>query len=120
MRGMFRSTIRLKLALPAPGQQAWDELRPQGRVDFSAHAKKPADQAEPIIEVGLRPRAKTVSLEPRMFPYRLEQVEGTVAYQHGRVDCQKIVAVHDRTIYSAETGVWQAAPDGAGSSVCRM
>ncbi len=102
----------LKLALPPSGQQAWDELRPQGRVDFSAHAKKQADQAEPIIEVGLRPRAKTVSLEPRMFPYRLEQVDGTVAYQRGRVDCQKIVAVHDRTIYSAESGVWQAAPDG--------
>ena len=26
---------------------------------------------------------------------------------HGRVDCQKIVADHDRTIYSAESGVWQ-------------
>ena len=33
--------------------------------------------------------------------------------QRGRVDCQKIVAVHDRTIYSAEAGVWQAAADGA-------
>ena len=102
----------LKLALPPPGQQAWDELRPQGRVDFSAHAKKAGDQREPTIEVGLRPRAKTVSLEPRMFPYRLEQVDGTAAYQLGRVDCQKLVAVHDRTIYSAATGVWQAAADG--------
>ena len=72
-----------------------------------------ADQVEPIIEVGLRPRGKTVSLEPRMFPYRLEQVDGAVAYQHGRVDCQKIVAMHDRTIYSAESGVWYAAPDGS-------
>ncbi len=103
----------LKLSLPAPGQQAWDELRPQGRVDFSAHAKKPADQEEAIVDVALRPRGKTVSLEPLMFPYRLEQVDGTVAYQRGRVDCQKIVAVHDRTIYTAEAGVWQAAPDGS-------
>jgi hypothetical protein len=102
----------LKLALTPPGQQAWAELRPQGRVDFRAHATKAGDQAEPIIEVGLRPREKTVTLEPRMFRYRFEQVEGTVAYQLGRVDCQKIVAVHDRTIYSAEAGVWQAAPDG--------
>lgn len=103
----------LKLSLPPPGQQAWDELRPQGRVDFSAHATKAGDRAEPIIEVGLRPRAKTVTLEPRMFPYRLEQVDGTVAYQRGRVDCMKIVAVHDRTIYSAEAGLWQAAADGS-------
>ena len=110
---MFRSTTRLSWRSRRPGQQAWDELRPQGRVDFSAHAKKPADQEEAVVDVALRPRAKTVSLEPKMFPYRLEQVDGTVAYQRGRVDCQKIVAVHDRTIYSAETGVWQAAPDGS-------
>jgi hypothetical protein len=103
----------LKVALPPTGQQAWNDLQPQGRVDFSAHARKPANQVEPIIEIGLRPRGKTVSLEPRMFPYRLEQVDGTVAYQHGRVDCQKMVAMHDRTVYSAESGVWQAAPDGS-------
>lgn len=102
----------LKLSLTLPGQQAWDELRPRGHVDFSAHAKKPGDQAEPIIEVALRPRGKTVSIEPLMFPYRLEQLDGTVVYQRGHVDCQKITAVHDRTVYTAESCVWQAAADG--------
>ncbi len=103
----------LKLSLPPQGRQAWDELRPQGRIDFSARAKKPADQHEAIVEVALRPREKTVSLEPRAFPYRLEQVDAAVTYRAGRVDCQKIFAVHDRTMYSAESAVWQAAPDGS-------
>ena len=31
----------LKLALPPPGQQAWDELRPQGRVDFRRMRRSP-------------------------------------------------------------------------------
>ena len=103
----------LKLALPPPARQAWDELRPQGRIDFSARAKKPADQHDAIVEVVLKPREKTVSLEPRAFPYRLEQLDGSAVYRHGRVDCQKIFAVHDRTMYSAESAVWQAAPDGS-------
>ncbi len=103
----------LKLSLTAAGQQAWDELRPQGRVDFTAHAKKLASQAEPTIEVVLRPRAKTVSIEPRAFPYRLEQIDGQITYRHDHLELQKVVAHHDRTIYSAESGVWQAAPDGS-------
>ncbi len=103
----------LKLSLTPPGQQAWNELRPQGHIDFTAHAKKLADQVEPIIEVALWPRAKSVSIEPRMFPYRLEQLDGRVAYQRGRVDCQKITAQHDRTLYSADSAIWQGAPDGS-------
>ncbi len=103
----------LKLSLPPHGRQAWDELRPQGRIDFSARAKKPADQHDAIVEVVVRPRGKTVSLEPRAFPYRLDQVDATVTYRAGRVDCQKIFAAHDRAMYSAESGAWQAAPDGS-------
>jgi AsmA-like C-terminal region len=102
----------LKLSLPAAGQLAWDELRPQGRIDFSARARKQPDRVEPDVEVVLRPRGKTVSVEPRMFPYRLEQVDGQATYQRGRVDLQKVVGQHDRTVYAADAGVWQIAPDG--------
>lgn len=103
----------LKLSLPPAGQQAWDELRPQGRIDFSARATKQADQHEAVVQVVMRPRGKTVSVEPRMFPFRLEQVDGQAIYQLGRVDLHKIVGQHDRTIYSAESGVWQIAPNGS-------
>jgi hypothetical protein len=102
----------LKISITsAAGQRAWEELRPQGRVNFVAHATKQADQTEPAIEVNLSPCGKTVSIEPRMF-YRLEQIQGQAMYQRGRVDLSKIVAQHDRTIYSAESGIWQAAADG--------
>jgi hypothetical protein len=102
----------MKVALPLPVRQAWEDLRPQGRIDFSAHALKPADAVEPTIEVVLKPRAETVSIEPTMFRYRLDKMQGSVVYQKGRVDCQKIVATHDRTMFTADSGVWQATPDG--------
>jgi hypothetical protein len=101
----------LKASLPAGAQKAWSDLRPQGRIDFHAHATKQADATEPEIEVTLQPREKSVSIEPIMFPYRLEQVAGQVVYQRGRAELHNIVALHDRTVYSAESGVWQATPD---------
>src|SRR5262249_47353220 len=75
----------LKFSLTNPGaKQAWEDLRPQGRLDFVAHATQMAGQTEPVIEVTMRPRARSVSIEPQMFPYRFEQVDGTVVYQRGR------------------------------------
>ena len=102
----------LKNALCPAAQQAWTDLQPQGRIDFNAQATKLADKVEPTIAVNIRPREKSVSIEPRLFPYRLERIDGQAAYQHGRVDLQTIVAEHDRTQYSAESGVWQVQPDG--------
>ncbi len=80
-------------------------------MDFTAHVAKQAEQAEPVIEVALHPRSQTVSIEPKEF-YRLERIEGEADYQRGRVDLHKIVAQHDRTEYRAESGTWQALPDG--------
>jgi hypothetical protein len=102
----------LKFALPPDKQQVWDEFRPQGRVDFTARAIKPVDRAEPAVDVVLRPRATSVSIEPRMFPYRLDQIDGQFSYQHDRLQLQNVVARHDRTVYSAASGMWQTAPDG--------
>jgi hypothetical protein len=101
----------LKTSLSPAGQRAWEELRPVGRINFDAHATKQAGQVEPVIAVDLRPCGNAVSIEPRMF-YRLEQIQGQAKYQRGRVDMHNVVAVHDRTRYSAETGLWQAAADG--------
>ncbi|HJQ80638.1 MAG TPA: AsmA-like C-terminal region-containing protein [Lacipirellulaceae bacterium] len=102
----------LKAALPATGQQAWDELRPQGRVDFSAHVLHETGQEKPVIEIQLQPRERSVSIEPRRFPYRLEQVQGAARFQAGRVDLSNLSGRHDRANYSASAGTWQAAPDG--------
>ncbi len=99
-------TLKNALTVAPAGQRAWDELRPQGRVDFTAHVTKQADQM-PEIGVVLRPRGNTVSIEPRMF-YRLDQVQGEAVYERNHVELRKVAAQHDRTLYSAESGTWDA------------
>ena len=68
--------LKQALSSKPAAQQAWNELQPQGNIDFTAHVTRQPNELEPNVEVTLRPRENTVSIEPRMFPYRLEQVEG--------------------------------------------
>jgi hypothetical protein len=86
----------LRQALPQGARQAWDELRPQGIVDFV-----------------LKPRDRSVSIEPRQFPYRLDEVGGVARYSDGRVDIENFSARHGRVTCSARSGGWEGA--GAGS-----
>jgi hypothetical protein len=102
----------LKFALPPAVQQAWNEFRPQGRVDFTAHAVCEPGQSEPRIEAVFQPRDRSVSIEPLTFPYRLEQIEGVATYNAGRIDVQNVIARHDRAVYSAAAGTWLPAPGG--------
>jgi hypothetical protein len=102
----------LRLALPAGGQRAWTELNPQGSIDFTAHITQQPNELEPNVEVGLRPCKGTVAIQPRMFFYRLEKLEGTATYQRGRVDWRNIIGRHDRSVYSVESGSWQLTGDG--------
>ena len=102
----------LKQALTEPARRAWAELRPQGYVDFAAHVVHETGQA-PAIAVTLRPCGRSVSLEPQCIePYRLEEMQGTATFQGGRVELSNVVAHHDRTTYSAASGVWQPTPGG--------
>ncbi len=102
----------LKLALTLPGQQAWDELKPQGSIDLTAHVTCETNEVEPDIEVTLRPRERTVSVEPHGLSYRLEGVRGAVTYKRGQVTWHDLRAQHDRSVYSIESGAWQTAADG--------
>jgi hypothetical protein len=102
----------LKAALSPGVQQAWDELRPQGRVDALAHVEHHTHQAKPTVTLLLRPRDRSVSLQLTRFPYRLEGIEGEAKYEPGRVSIRNVLARHDREVFSAASGEWNAAPDG--------
>jgi hypothetical protein len=102
----------LRLALSPAGQRAWQELRPQGRVDFNAHATYDPALRKPAIEVTLAPRERSVSIELVRFPYRLEQLEGVAIYKAGRVELRNLLARHDRSAYSATGGAWEVNQDG--------
>jgi hypothetical protein len=102
----------LRLALSPAGQRAWQELRPQGRIDFTAHVVQNHSQAPPAIEVTLASRDQSVSVEMARFPYRLEQVEGVAVYKAGRVELQNVHARHGRALYSVASSAWESTPDG--------
>ncbi len=115
----------LKLALPPGAQLAWEELQPQGRVDFTIRALCEPGQAEPLISMVLQPRERSVSIEPAKFPYRLEQIEGKATYHAGRVEFHNVMARHGRAVFSAVNGSWQPGPGGwqlqlAGVNVDRL
>jgi len=104
--------LRQALAAKPAVLAAWDELKPQGNIEFTARATRQPNELEPHVEVTLRPCGQSVSLEPRAFPLRLEQIEGVANYKQGKVDLKNLVARHDRAVYSAESGLWQLMPDG--------
>ncbi len=93
-------------------QQAWDELNPRGSIDLSAHITRQPNEIEPNVEITLRPGEQTVSIEPRALPYRLESLKGVATYKRGQIEWHGISAQHDRSVYSVESGSWNATGDG--------
>jgi hypothetical protein len=102
----------LKRALQPPAQLAWNELRPQGRINFTAQVLHETGLDRPRVSVTMRPCQQTVSIEPLKFPYRFEQIEGVAKFEAGNVQLADIRAQHDRVEYSAATGTWQPRADG--------
>jgi hypothetical protein len=102
----------LKQPLSDQAQRAWTDLRPQGRVDLTARVTQIPGNLKPKIDVELRPREKSVTIEPMQFPYRFEQLEGVARFSEGRVDLADVRAVHGRTNYWVRAGTWQATDDG--------
>ncbi len=102
----------LKQALPPGGQQAWDNLRPQGRIDFTARVTQTPTDEKPRVDVELRPRERSVSVEPLPFPLRLDQVDGVVRIVDGHVSLHDLRGVHGRLECFAKSGGWQPTEGG--------
>jgi hypothetical protein len=102
----------LKQALAPPAQQAWDSVRPQGRVDLTARMIHEPGPTRPVFEIVVSPREKSVSIEPRQFPYRLERLEGSARFTAGMAEFHRLTAHHDSVKWSIKSGAWQALPEG--------
>lgn len=101
----------LRQAISPEAQKAWSELRPQGQVNFTAYVGHQTGQAKPQVQVLLEPHERSVSIEPKSFPYRLEQLEGQAMVAAERVEFKNIRARHGRATVSTQ-GFWQATPNG--------
>ncbi len=101
----------LRNAINATGQHLWGQLRPRGTLDqldvnlafevgrpetisITMHGQK--FQAQQNVD------GRTISLEPQLMPYRLDNVTGEFNYHNGIVELKNLQASHGRAIFSLE------------------
>ncbi|HEY2147629.1 MAG TPA: hypothetical protein VGH32_06810, partial [Pirellulales bacterium] len=88
-------------ALSPQSQRVWRQLKPQGSINLTADMHYLSAAKVPEIRFTASPFEGTVSIEPEMFRYRLERLQGQLDYREGRIDLTRIHAVHDRTVVEA-------------------
>jgi len=87
----------LKQALPESVRKAWSEIRPRGRVDLMATVYHETGDSKASIRATVYPLPESATIQPKFFPYLLEQVAGTFHYQEGQVRLSDIRARHGPT-----------------------
>jgi hypothetical protein len=111
----------LRDALQPGAQLVWNQLRPRGTVDHLQVDIQYASASHRLaVEVtGQKWRRRTnhdeghsITILPTWFPYRLNDVAGTVQYSNGRFQLRNISATHDETQVSVQ-GACGVAPDGS-------
>lgn len=101
----------LLAALPPDAQSAWNQLRPYGRVNFTADVTYAVGDPKPAITLEATPTGKSVSVEPVFFPYRIEQLQGTFRLANETVTFNGVRAMHGRTRMAASGG-WTPTKEG--------
>jgi len=102
----------LRDALPANVGSFWDDLGPRGQADFSATVRHVVGTQETQVLLEAAPHGDSVSIEPAWFPYRLEQLQGRLAWNDGTLQLTGWRGVHARTTVSAD-GSCRFLPDGS-------
>ena len=109
----------LRQALPPGVQRAWEELHPRGNVDLRADVSHVTGLTKPVIRVAVYPQKETTTIQPKFFPYLMEQIEGSFSYQNGKLQLSQLRASHGRTTLRTngdgeyhEDGSWKVRLEG--------
>ncbi len=111
----------LRDALQPGAQLVWNQLRPRGTVDHlkvDIHYASVRNQL--AIEVSgekwkkraAHDEGHSITILPTWFPYRLDEVAGTVQYSNGRFLLRNVSAKHEETQININ-GACGVAPDGS-------
>ena len=84
----------LRNALPLNIQGIWRDLKPVGAVDLVTKITYLAEKKQLGVAVDAKPQKDTTSIEPAYFPYRIEKLQGELAYRDGHVTLRKIRGWH--------------------------
>lgn len=101
----------LRDALPRGMGRIWDDIDPRGNIGFTATVRHRVKARKTDVEVEAIPQDDTVSIEPAWFPYRLERLQGKLAWRDGLLRFDGVRGVHARTTVATE-GTCRFAPDG--------
>ncbi len=101
----------LRDALPPGMRQIWDDVDPRGSAEFTASIRHEVAARRTEVELYATPQGDTVSIEPAWFPYRLEQLQGRLAWKDGILRFDGVRGVHARTTVSTE-GTCRFGADG--------
>jgi hypothetical protein len=103
----------LRNALGPAVQRAWNDFKPQGRVDLEeAKIDFLPGEEKFNVELRVRPRSENASISPVYFPYRLEKLRGLLWYRNGEVTLEEFYGEHGNArLWAAGKGTFQ--PDGS-------
>ncbi len=101
----------LRDALPPSMRQVWTDLKPRGMIDLAADLHYVDDANLLSVSVRAQPRSEITSIEPAQFPYRLEKLQGTLAYRDGRATLEHFKGEHGAVKFAAN-GVCDCLPGG--------
>lgn len=102
----------LRDAFQPSAQRLWNDLKPQGRVDLTADVQYHFGTRQFDLTTRVMPVPDSTSIEPVMFPYRLEKLRGAIHYKNGLVMLQDLRAEHGATRLAAD-GQCEMQPDGS-------
>ena len=102
----------LRCALKPNIQRFWGYLKPRGTVDLNTTIDYLDRTKKLDVAVEIRPQGDTVSVEPIVFPYRLEKLRGRFFYRDGHVTMQNVKASHGN-VKVASNGSCSFLPDGS-------
>lgn len=92
-------------------RQLWNDIRPHGEVNLVAEISYlPGRNLS--VSVLAEPQSETAWIEPIQFPYRLEKLEGAMAYRDGRFTIDRLRASHGH-VKLAATGYCDFLTDGS-------
>jgi hypothetical protein len=95
----------LRDALSPGAQHLWNQLQPRGTVDHMTVAVAYASATRQLsLEIAAqkwqrqgRADGRSITVRPEWFPYRLDDLTGTLHYRDGQVRLQNISAMHGET-----------------------
>lgn len=88
----------LKEALDSDTQYVWDQLQPRGEINLITNVSWPNSRGDVDLWLQFEPRGEGVAIQPRLFPYRWEKLQGKFTYRTAefpRVIFDDVSAVHD-------------------------